>query len=413
MINIIKKEPLFKKQMAIILISIIIMFGIFTSFQYKNLTNIYLQQNEINKRLVGSLVTIYPESEVDIVKAIYNPENNYSKLGEKTLDKFGYNKSYSMHENVNFQKHLNYFLVNNLIVFVVLLFLVLFIVLNSIKYIFNKLLKVNRDIEKIINDDYNIEEDFKEEGIFCRIYSDLNKLARSLNLKVNNLDKEKEEIKELVTDISHQLKTPLASLKLYNTLLLEEDMDEEDRIEFLQTNEMSINKLHNLIDSLVNISRLETSMISIKKENKSIKNTLNKAINSVKVKASQKHININLVDFEDEYIPHDSKWTEECIFNILENGVKYSDENKDINVSIEKTINFFKINIKDNGIGIHKNEFNNIFKRFYRSEEVAQVEGSGVGLYLSRKILERQGGNIIVSSKKGQGSKFSLFLTRV
>lgn len=413
MINIIKKEPLFKKQMAIILISIITMFGIFTSFQYKNLTNIYLQQNEINKRLVGALVTIHPESEVDIVKAIYSPEKSYSKLGEKTLDKFGYNKSYSMHENVNFQKHLNYFLVNNLIVFVVLLFLVLFIVLNSIKYIFNKLLKVNRDIEKIINDDYNIEEDFKEEGIFCRIYSDLNKLARSLNLKVNNLDKEKEEIKELVTDISHQLKTPLASLKLYNTLLLEEDMYKKDRIEFLQTNEMSINKLHNLIDSLVNISRLETSMISIKKETKSIKNTLNKAINSVKVKASQKHININLGDFEDEYIPHDSKWTEECIFNILENGVKYSDENKDINISIEKTINFFKINIKDNGIGINKNEFNNIFKRFYRSEEVAQVEGSGVGLYLSRKILERQGGNIIVSSKKGQGSKFSLFLTRV
>ena len=192
---------------------------------------------------------------------------------------------------------------------------------------FNRLLKVNSDIENIINNNYTIKDDFKEEGIFNRIYTDLNKLSRSLNLKINNLDKEKESIKELVTDISHQLKTPLASLKLYNTLLIEEELNDEDRMEFLKTNEMSINKLHNLIDSLVNISRLEASMINIKKENKSIKQTLTKAINSIKAKANQKNINIILEDFEDKEIPHDSKWTEESIFNVLENAVKYTNEN--------------------------------------------------------------------------------------
>ena len=248
---------------------------------------------------------------------------------------------------------------------------------------------------------------------FNRIYTDLNKLSRSLNLKISSLDKEKESIKELVTDISHQLKTPLASLKLYNTLLIEEELDDEDRIEFLKTNEMSINKLHNLIDSLVNISRLEASMINIKIENKSIKQTLIKAINSTVPKANQKNININIEDFEDIEIPHDTKWTEESIFNVLENAVKYSSENKDINVQVSETINFIRIDIKDNGIGIDKSEYNNIFKRFYRSEKVDDIEGSGIGLYLSRKILEKQGGNIIVSSQKEQGSKFSLFLTKV
>lgn len=413
MISIIKKEPLLKKQLSIIFISVIIIFSVFSMFQYKNLKNIYLEQNNINKRLVGALVIRYPEMEVDIVNSVYNPEKKYIQEGSKVLDKFGYDESYTMNKNVNFQKHLKYFLVNNLITFVILLFLVLTIVVTYIKYIFNKLLKVNMDIENIINNDYKIKDDFKEEGIFNRIYSDLNKLSRSLNLKVRNLDREKESIKELVTDISHQLKTPLASLKLYNTLLIEEELEEEEKMEFLQTNKLSINKLHNLIDSLVNISRLEANMISIKKENKGIKSTLTKAIDSVRVKATQKQISIELEDFDDIQILHDSKWTEESIFNVIDNGVKYTDENGKINISVSQTINFVRIDIKDNGIGIDKLEFNNIFKRFYRNSEVEDIEGSGVGLYLSRKILEQQGGNIIVSSKKGEGSKFSLFLTKV
>lgn len=413
MISIIKKEPLLKKQLSIIFISVIIIFSVFSMFQYKNLKNIYLEQNNINKRLVGALVSRYPEMEVDIVNSVYNPEKKYIQEGSKVLDKFGYDESYTMNKNVNFQKHLKYFLVNNLITFVILLFLVLTIVVTYIKYIFNKLLKVNMDIENIINNDYKIKDDFKEEGIFNRIYSDLNKLSRSLNLKVLNLDREKESIKELVTDISHQLKTPLASLKLYNTLLIEEELEEEEKMEFLQTNKLSINKLHNLIDSLVNISRLEANMISIKKENKGIKSTLTKAIDSVRVKANQKQISIELEDFDDIQILHDSKWTEESIFNVIDNGVKYTDENGKINISVSQTINFVRIDIKDNGIGIDKLEFNNIFKRFYRNSEVEDIEGSGVGLYLSRKILEQQGGNIIVSSKKGEGSKFSLFLTKV
>lgn len=103
---------------------------------------------------------------------------------------------------------------------------------NLMKYVFNKLDKVSKNVECIIHGKYNIKDDFKEEGIFNIIHSDLNKLSKSINIKIKDLDKEKENIKELVTDISHQLKTPLASLKLYNSLLLEEDLNEEDRTEF-------------------------------------------------------------------------------------------------------------------------------------------------------------------------------------
>ena len=413
MIELLKREPIIRRIFLIAIIGVILIFGAFSIFQYKNLKNIYLEQQNINKRIVGKLVNKYPQSESDIVKSVYSESEEYENIGQNILKKYGYDENYNMIRNINFQQHLKYFLVNNLIVFVVVMTLMMLILSNLMKYVFSKLKIISKNIEDIIHNKYEIEDDFKEEGVLNRINSDLNKLSRSLNLKIKNINKEKESIKELVTDISHQLKTPLASLKLYNSLLLEEELDEEDRIEFLTTNKMSINKLHNLIDSLVNISRLEASMISIKKEDKSIKQTLTKAIDSVKGKANLKNIKISVTDFKDKIIPHDSKWTEESIFNILENGVKYTHDNGKIEVSLQETINFIRIDIKDSGIGIDKSEFNNIFKRFYRSEEVEEVEGSGVGLYLSRKIIESQGGNIVVSSKIGQGSKFSLFLTKV
>lgn len=413
MIDLLRREPILRRISIYMVLCLITIIFIFNINQYKNLKNIYLEQLNINKKIVGKIVDEHPELEADIVNSIYNNDEDYSDLGEKVLRKYGYNEGYNMIENINFQQHLKNFLVNNLIVFVGIIILIMLIMCNLMKYAFNKLGTVSQNVENIIHGKYNIEDDFKEEGIFNIIRSDLNELSKSINIKIKNLDREKESIKELVTDISHQLKTPLASLKLYNSLLLEEELDDIDRIEFLKTNIMSVNKLHNLIDSLVNISRLEANIISIKKENKSIKTTLIKAIDSVKLKAISSGITINLKDFEDKIIPHDSKWTEECIFNILENGVKYTNYNGKINIYVQDVINFIRIDIEDNGIGIDKNEFNNIFKRFYRSEEVQELEGSGVGLYLSRKILESQGGNIIVSSKKGEGSKFSLFLTKM
>lgn len=413
MIDLLRREPIVKRISIYMGIGLITILFIFSINQYNNLKNIYLEQLNINKKIVGSIVSEHPELEADIVNSIYINDKDYSDLGEKVLKKYGYDKNYKMIENINFQQHIKYFLVNNLIVFVGIIILIILIMCNLMKYVFNKLDKVSKNIECIIHGKYNIKDDFKEEGIFNIIHSDLNKLSKNINIKIKNLDKEKENIKELVTDISHQLKTPLASLKLYNSLLLEEDLDEEDSIEFLKTSSISINKLQSLIESLVNISRLETSMISIKKENKNIKATIIKAIESVKPKAMNKCISINLNDFDDKIVPHDSKWTEECIFNILDNAVKYTNLKGKIDIYVQDAINFIRIDIKDNGIGIDKNEFNNIFKRFYRSEEVQELEGSGVGLYLSRKILESQGGNIIVSSQKGEGSKFSLFLTKV
>lgn len=407
-----------KKIINMFLIFMIFTVGLVTLFNYKKLNTMYKMQINITENLIGTLVEKYPEEEVNIIESIYNMDNSNSEIGKEALSKFGYGINNNMTNDKVFNKYLNKFIISDIIMLLIICILISILFMIFIKYIKQNLENVYLKIDNLIKEEYQNKEyeygdEYLKEGIFSRIYDSIMKLEANLRLKFSSLNKEKESIKSLVTDISHQLKTPLASLNLYNTLLIEEELDEDEEMEFLNTNKYSIDKLNSLIDALVNISRLEANMINIKREEANIKETINKAITSVNAKAKYKNISINLRDFKDKKILHDKKWTEESIFNILDNAVKYSDEDGYINIWTEESINYFKINIEDNGMGIDPREFNNIFKRFYRvnSQEVENIEGSGVGLYLSRKIIEEQGGNVMVSSKLGKGSKFTIFLT--
>lgn len=407
-------------------LSVLIITLMFILFEYNRLHKLYEYQIKNTQSIVGVLIDKYPNDEIDIVKSIYNSDYSKVDIGEKAFKKFGYGLENKMSNDKNFGLYLKSFFKESVLVFLLMFIVVTSIIYYFIGYINKRLSKIYFIVDKMSQENYlkdttgmedtgylvEYNEYFKE-GTFSKINNCLYELNRSLKIKFIKLEKEKESVKSLVTDISHQLKTPLASLKLYNTLLIEEELDEDEAQEFLLTNKNSINKLENLINSLVNISRLEISMINIKKEDNDIKNTILNAIKSVVPKAKSKNITLNINEFDSRIIPHDKKWTEESIFNVLDNAVKYTQINGEINISVEETVNYFKIMIEDNGSGIKKSEFNNIFKRFYRgiSEEIECIEGSGVGLYLSRKILEEQGGNIIVSSKVGVGSKFSLFLT--
>ena len=422
----VKDDYIMRRVIGYSILSVLIVTLVFILFEYSRLHKLYEYQIKNTQNIAGILIEKYPNDEIDIVKSIYNSYYSKVSIGEKAFKKFGYGLENKMSNDKNFSLYLKSFFKESFFIFLMMFIVVIDIIYYFIRYINKRLSKIYFIVDKMAQENYlkdtteseetsylvEYNEYFKE-GTFSKINNCLYELNRSLKIKFIKLEKEKESVKSLVTDISHQLKTPLASLKLYNTLLIEEELEEDEANEFLLTNKASINKLENLINSLVNISRLEISMINIKKEDNDIKNTILNAVKSVTPKAKSKSITLNLNEFNSRIIPHDKKWTEESIFNVLDNAVKYTQINGEINISVEETANYFKIIIEDNGIGIEKNEFNNIFKRFYRgsADEIESVEGSGVGLYLSRRILEEQGGNIIVSSKVGIGSKFSLFLT--
>lgn len=176
--------------------------------------------------------------------------------------------------------------------------------------------------------------------------------------------------------------------------------------------EREIEKLESLLNELVNLSRLETHMIQIRPAPASLRQTITAAVSQIYMKARNKNIEIQMEMEGDKEICHDAKWTEEAFANVLDNAVKYSGEYTNITVRVTPLIRNMLIEIEDEGIGIRKEELTKIYQRFYRGDEAREMvkEGAGVGLYLSRMILERQGGTISVKRKKENGTVFRITL---
>ena len=199
-------------------------------------------------------------------------------------------------------------------------------------------------------------------------------------MQEKKIQDEKETTKSLVTDISHQLKTPVASLKMCLELLAEEDLSKEEEKEFLGQAVGQTQRLDSLTKALINISRMETGMISVKKIQAPIMDTIAQAVSSVYVKAQEKNIEIEVVKNSDEAadmaIPHDPHWTREAIANILENAVKYSGRDTCIQIRMMKRTSFLRIEIEDQGIGIDSRDYTKIFQRFYRGT-APQVKRGG------------------------------------
>lgn len=409
-------EPRVKKIYStfIIVVSLLI-FG-FIFFQNRQFKLIHNTQIKAYQRVVGSLVDKYPEEEAIIInELLFQNNSDLEALGKEVLNKYGYNLDVKISEDPTFTTYKNSYVINNIIAITIILLVIAFIMIFFIKYIFSYLERISNILDKFISGNLDYRDEFNEEGIISIISSQLSQLGRNISFNYSKLEEEKESSKALVTDISHQLKTPLAAISMCNSILEEKGLTQEEEKEFLEMSNKNINKLHSLIDSLVNISRLEVAMIKLKPEENNLKDTILKAYNSAFIKAKNKGIDIILEDInKDIIIKHDSKWTEEAIFNVLDNAIKYNNKNGFVSLNTEESLNYIKVHVKDNGKGINKKEYNNIFKRFYRCKESekSNIEGSGVGLYLTRKILEDQGGSIMVKSIEGEGSLFTLLLPK-
>ncbi len=228
------------------------------------------------------------------------------------------------------------------------------------------------------------------------------------------LKEEEDSTKALITDISHQLKTPLASLRMSYELVTGEHISEGERREFLAQGEKEIQKLEELLEELVNLSRLETHMIAIKPVDASLKETIAEAVSQVYMKARNKEIAV-CVEFEgDLTVSHDVRWTAEAFANVLENAVKYSGAHTTVTVRVIPLAKNVLIEVEDEGMGIAKEETAKIYQRFYRGTRAKELvkDGAGVGLYLTRMILERQGGTILAKRRAERGTVFQMTLPR-
>lgn len=225
-----------------------------------------------------------------------------------------------------------------------------------------------------------------------------------------NVRTEKDKIKTLIADISHQTKTPIANVMLYTQLLGEQKLSEEGRACVTALEEQA-EKLQILIEALVKTSRLESGVITLNPVPGSVDSVIRSAIAQLSPKAGAKGIEL-FAEYDNAQAIFDSKWTEEAIFNLLDNAVKYTPEGGTVRVSTSEYEFFTVIHVSDTGPGIPEEEQPKVFQRFYRGINHQNEEGVGIGLYLARQIAEGQGGYVKVRSQAGQGSVFSLCLPR-
>ena len=250
------------------------------------------------------------------------------------------------------------------------------------------------------------------ETIFARISYRLSRLYNILQENRRKVDEERRELQTLVSDISHQVKTPVANLKMVTDTLLAKPVTERERRDFLQGIRSQTDKLEFLVQSMGKASRLETGAITLEKKDSPLLDTLAQAMSGIVYGAEKKGISVEVQCPDDLRVSHDSKWTAEALFNLLDNAVKYTPAGGRICVSVEQWEMYVKLDVADTGKGIPESRQAAIFRRFYREEAVHDQPGVGIGLYLAREIISRQGGYIKVASEVGRGSTFSVFLPR-
>ncbi|MDE7310803.1 MAG: HAMP domain-containing histidine kinase [Eubacterium sp.] len=256
--------------------------------------------------------------------------------------------------------------------------------------------------------DGSFQEEVYDESMLSAVETKLAHYLSASEVSAKKMTEEKEKVKQLIADISHQTKTPIANLLLYAQMLEEKELPEQERA-FVQELNRQAAKLDFLIVSLVKASRLETGMFVLHPKWNFVAPMLEEVLSQIAAKAESKG---QSVEFEEDgcHAFFDRKWTTEAIYNIIDNAVKYTPDGGTIKISVTDTELFVRIEITDTGIGIPEADTPKIFKRFYRGTCVSGEEGIGIGLYLARQIITGENGYIKVKSASGEGSTFFVYL---
>ncbi|EEG73460.1 sensor histidine kinase [[Clostridium] hylemonae] len=269
-----------------------------------------------------------------------------------------------------------------------------------------KMEKVLDNFQKDKTQNLTITKETRESKLVSR----LNRLLGNVSRNQEQALEERDQVASLVSDLSHQLKTPLSNILMYTELLGEEGLSPQEKQEFLRETRMQTEKMQWLMKTLMKASRLEQGIISFPVNCTGIRKTVAMAVGGIYARASEKKITIETSGLKEYVLYHNSKWTAEALENILENAVKYSPEGSVITIGLYPMEFYARVDIQDQGLGIEEKEYNDIFKRFYRGKQVEQQEGSGLGLYLAQLILNREKGYITVTSSPGRGSCFHVYL---
>lgn len=397
--NINKSKLLFVQIILLIVFTVIIsIFAIFLHNEYKK---------EIIRNyaiVIGNVSQQYPELEADVMQELISNTDNYNE-GIDVLKKYGIEVS-NLDELRGIYSLKNRFIIMNIAVIIVISITYIGISIYFYKKEDKRLKDISNYINSILNNDYSMDiREYNEDGI-----SELKNYIYKITIKLRNMSensqKEKEYLEIALSDISHQLKTPLTSLMVINELLENENIDDSKRKECQEKSKIQLEKIQWLITSLLKISQIDSGTIKFKKEQVKLKEMLNKAMEPLAIQIELK--DIRLIENVDENIRLlcDENWTIEALVNIIKNAYEHTENGGTIKISAEKNPIYTEIKIEDSGCGISDEDINHIFERFYKGK--SNKDSIGIGLNMSKMIIDKQNGDIEVKSKLGEGTVFSI-----
>jgi len=362
----------------------------------------------INQNAIILANVLEGKEESQIVKNFYeNKSNEEVEKAKEILSSYGYDQNISLSGDE---------IVLGILKTMLIIFTPTIILFLSILYLefLRELKLIYKDIEGIVSNtgamskgEYKkIEGDYKE-GEMAILISSLNYMGDRVNNSIELLQSDKEHLKDFLSDISHQLKTPLASLIMFNDLLRENDnMPYEDRVKFLDKSEEQLRKMEWLIMNLLKVGRIEANAIKFENEMQPLRETIELSLSSLMEETKKKNQELIVEGQLDAEVIHDKEWLAEALTNIIKNSIEHTDECGKIEIEVSRGPIITKIYIKDNGIGMSKELQGKVFKRFYKGENSKNPKSIGIGLSLAKSIIEEMQGEIKRISEEGKGSTF-------
>ena len=389
-----------KKKYSKLIIFTLITFGIIILL---NVMLYYQVNKNYNNKIVNIISTIkekYPEIKDDEIFDII--KNN---VKTNTFNRYSFDLDGILLIKENKTIFVSYFIIL-LFIYLIICLVYLTIIINNDKRKEKEINEVIKIIEEINNKNYSFKmKDINDEDLSI-LKNEIYKTTIMLNEISEISKKDKKELEESLEDISHQLKTPLTSiLIIIDTLLDDENMNQNTREDFLRNMKREVMNINFLVKSILKLSRLDTNTVKFISKKESVKEIINEAILNVSLLSDLKNVKIE-TNLSDSFITCDYKWQIEALTNILKNSIEHSYENNKVLIESSENNAYVKITIKDFGSGIAKEDINHIFERFYKGKD-SDYDSIGIGLALSKSIIEKQNGKISVESSEN-GTIFTI-----
>ncbi|WP_129600389.1 HAMP domain-containing sensor histidine kinase [Anaerophilus nitritogenes] len=400
-------NPEIKKSYIIFMIIMVIFLianYIMIQVSYENIRSDYIK---VLGGMTAKLVENNPQLETKIVLLMTKElTKEEEEKGKEILRQYGLSESLEVSLFPYIKDSFRNSIMNILFLGIILTGILFILNYIQYRYFYTHIRSLSLAAKKIVEGDYNLKINETKEGDLSKLTQSFNAMGEVIRGNIFVLKKEKNFLVDLLSDISHQLKTPLSTMILYNDIMLSKNLTKEQAKTFLSNNRDQLNRMKWLILNLLKLTKIDANAIELEIKEQSLNETIEEVIEILENKAVERNVKIDFISSQDISLSHDRLWLQEAFINVVKNGIEHADKGSHVLIDLKDNKAYTKITIHNRGDVIKEEDLVNIFKRFYKSTYSKKSDSIGIGLSLAKSIVEKHGGYIEATSQIDEGTSF-------